>query len=170
MPFHSSRHIENLQEISCCFKMWDLVITSTMYTSTASSKLFQACFVYLQAGFWVHSYANVHVLITLLCYISRNVWTHAFINNVYFPLQTLINSSRTSPCTPAEYSNVSWWLSTSICIYSHPIACCIRLELYPVVWAINICLSWVVLSVVDLLASWGTGCCLHCCCVSWGGT
>jgi len=39
LPCHISRHVENLQEISCCFWQWDSTITSTMYASVASSKV-----------------------------------------------------------------------------------------------------------------------------------
>jgi len=45
-PCHSSRHIEYLQESSCCFEQWDSAITSTIYAAIASPKEIQACFVH----------------------------------------------------------------------------------------------------------------------------
>jgi hypothetical protein len=36
---HCSRHVEYLQEISCCFKQWDAAITSTRDTSVASCRV-----------------------------------------------------------------------------------------------------------------------------------
>ena len=48
LPCHSSRHVENLQEISCCFKQWDSAITSTIYASVACSKVIRASFVYFR--------------------------------------------------------------------------------------------------------------------------
>jgi len=46
LPCHSSRHVENLPEICCCFEQWDSAITSTIYASVASSKVNTASFVH----------------------------------------------------------------------------------------------------------------------------
>jgi len=46
LPRHSSWHVENLQGFSCCFSKEDSAITSTIYDSVASSKVFEDCFVH----------------------------------------------------------------------------------------------------------------------------
>jgi len=43
---HRSRQVEYLQQISSCFKQWDAAITSTIYTTIASSKVTKAWFLY----------------------------------------------------------------------------------------------------------------------------
>jgi len=48
LPCHYCRHVENQQAISCCFWQWDLAITSTIYTSVASTKVFKSCFTHLR--------------------------------------------------------------------------------------------------------------------------
>jgi hypothetical protein len=46
LPYHSCRQVEDLQDISCCFEQRNLAVTSTIYTSVASSKVIKACFVH----------------------------------------------------------------------------------------------------------------------------
>jgi hypothetical protein len=45
LPCHHCRHVEYLQEISCCFKHCDAAMTSTIDTSVASAKVIKACLV-----------------------------------------------------------------------------------------------------------------------------
>jgi len=46
LPCHSSRHVEYLPEISCCFQFWHSAIISTKYASVAFSKVIKACFAH----------------------------------------------------------------------------------------------------------------------------
>jgi hypothetical protein len=43
---HSRRHVENLPEIRCCCTNKASAITSTLYDSVASSRVFNTCFVH----------------------------------------------------------------------------------------------------------------------------
>jgi len=77
LPCHRSRHVEHLQEISCCFKQWDVAITSTMYASVASSKVITACFFHSRWCFSGNLCPEIPELTTSWCSISRTVQTNA---------------------------------------------------------------------------------------------
>jgi len=46
LPCHSSIHVDNLQEISCCLWQWELATTTTIYALVASSTVIKACLVH----------------------------------------------------------------------------------------------------------------------------
>ena len=60
----SSRHIENLQQISCCFQKEDVAISTIIYDSIASSKVFKACFVHSWGPLSRNSSAKIPELTT----------------------------------------------------------------------------------------------------------
>jgi len=64
LPCHSCRHVENLQEISCCTYRLDSAITSTMYASVASSNVVKACLVHSRRFSSLNSSAKIPQLAT----------------------------------------------------------------------------------------------------------
>jgi len=80
LPCHRSRHVEHLQEISCCFKWWDAATTSTIYASVSSYKVIKACFVNCWGCFSGILSPKIPGLTTSWCSISRTVWRYALIN------------------------------------------------------------------------------------------
>jgi len=72
------------------------------------------------------------------------VWTTALVDHGGFPLQVAIHWSRSSFRTPAVCFIISWQLSTSIGLYSHPIACCFLFLQLPILRTILNCVSWVI--------------------------
>jgi len=170
LPCHSSRHVENLQGISCCFQNEALAITSTIFHSVASSRVFKACFVHSQGPLSRTSSAKITELKTSYCSISRIARTKAFINHAGLPLRVAMNWSRSSLCTPAVHYIVSWPPSISIWSYSHPIVSCCRLLLRPVLHTVCKCASWAIFLVAVIAVSHWTNWCLCCSCVSARGS
>jgi len=113
--------------------------------------------------------AKIPELTTSWYSISRTVRTNALVDHGCFPLQAAMNWSRSSQRTPAVRYTVSWPLSTSLWIDSHPIACCFLLLLLPVLHTILKCGSWLIFSVATIAASRWPHWCLRCCCVPMGG-
>jgi len=169
LPRHSRRHVENLQEISCFFQNEALAITSTIYDSVASSRVFKACFVHSRGPLSRHSSAKSPELTTSWCSISRAVRINAFVDHGGLPLLAAINWSWSSLRTPAVHYIVSWPPSISIWSYSHPIACCCLLLLHPVSRTFFKSASWAIFSVPAMAASRWTNWCLRCSCVSARG-
>jgi len=165
LPCHSCRHVEYLQEISCCFKHWDAAMTSTIYASVASSKVIKACFVHSRGCFSGNSSAKMPELTTSWCSISRTVRTNALVDHGCFPLRAAINWSRSSRRTPAICYMVNWRLLTAVWRYSHPTACCFLFVLLPVLRTIFKCASSVMCLVPASAASRWTNWCLRSCCV-----
>src|SRR5882757_3457903 len=64
LPRHSRRHVENLQEISCYFKIEASAITSNIYDSVASSTVFKACLVHSWGPLSRNSSAKIPELMT----------------------------------------------------------------------------------------------------------
>jgi len=56
LPCHGSRHVENVQQISCCLEQWDWAITSTIYSSVASCDVITACFIHSWG--WLSGYSS----------------------------------------------------------------------------------------------------------------
>jgi len=108
LPCHSCRHVENLQDISCCFEQWNSAVTFTIYPSVVSSKLIKACFVHSQGCLSGNSAAKIPELTTSWCSTSWTVWTIAFVGHGGFPLQAAINSLRSSLRTPGVRYTVNW--------------------------------------------------------------
>ena len=96
--------------------------------------------------------------------------TDGFANYGGCSLWAAINWSHSSLPATAVHCTVSWWPSTSILIYPHPIACCILFLQHPVLRTFSKCVSQVIFQVAALALSWCTNCCLHCCWVPVGGT
>jgi len=80
-----------------------------------------------------------------------------------------MNWSHSSLRTPAVRYTVSWPLSTSRWIDSHPIACFFRSLRLPALRTIFKWASWVIFSVAIVAALQWTKWCLRCCCVTPGG-
>jgi len=149
--------------------VWETAVTSTIYDSVASSKGFKPCFVYSRQRLSTNSSAKIPEVTTSWCSISRAVQTNAVVDHGGFPLRAAMNLSRSSLCTPAVRYTVSWPLSTSMWIDSHPIACCFLFSLFPVSHTISKWVSWVIFSVATIAVSRYTNWCLRRCCVSPGG-
>jgi len=76
LPCHSSRHVKTLQEISCWFRIWDSDITSTIYSSVASSKLFISILFTLGDAYheiWVRTPQSWQHHDVLLCGLWRQM-------------------------------------------------------------------------------------------------
>jgi len=165
LPCHCSRHVEYLQEVSCCFKRWDAAITSTIYPSVASCEVIQACFV--QSGGCLSGYSSAKIpqLTTSWCSFSQTVQTNACFNHEGFPLRAAMNWSHSSWRTSAVWYMVNWQPLTTVWICSHAPACCFLFVMLPVLRTIFKCASWVILLVAALAASRRTHWCLRSCCV-----
>ena len=124
LPCHCSRHVRYLQEISCYFKQWDVAITSTIYTSVASSKVIRACFVHSRRCLSGNSSMKIAELTTTWGSIPWTVRTNALINHGGLMLQAVKNWSCSSWRKPTVWYTVNWWPLTKVWIYSHPTACC----------------------------------------------
>jgi len=92
--------------------------------------------------------------------------TNALVNHGDLLLREAINWSRSSLHTPAVRYIFSWPLFTQIWIDSHPIACCFRFLLLPVLRTCFQCASCVMFSVATIAASRWTNWCLRFCWVS----
>jgi len=153
LPCHSSKHVENLQDISCCFRKWESAITSTIYASVASSKVFKASLVHSRWRLSPNSSAKMPELTTSWCSIPCTVWTKAFVNHGGFSLRAVKYWSRSSLRIPAAHYSINWWPCTMIWTYSPVIACCFLFVLHPVLQTVFKCASWVMFSVATLAAS-----------------
>jgi len=125
------------KEISCSIYILDSAITSTIYTSVASTNVVKACLVQSQGFLSLISSAKIPELTTLWCSISLTVQTYSLVDYGGFPLLAARNSPRSSQHTPAACYIISWRSSTSIRLYSHPIACLILFLLNPVLRTIS---------------------------------
>jgi len=96
VPCHRSRHVEFLQECSCCLNKWDVAITSTIYASVASLKVTKACFVHSWGCLSGNSSTNIPVLTKSWCSILQTEWTNTSVDDGGFLLQAVINWSRSS--------------------------------------------------------------------------
>jgi len=101
LPCHRCRHVEYVQEISCCLKQWDAAITSTIYASVASSKVIKACLVHSHGCLSGNWSVKIPELTTLWCSIWRMVRTKVLVDCAGFPLRTAMNWSHSSWRTPA---------------------------------------------------------------------
>jgi len=64
LPCHSSRHVENLQEISCYLQQWDLATICFINASVATSTLITAWFVHSRGYLSRNLYAKIQELTT----------------------------------------------------------------------------------------------------------
>jgi len=163
MPCDSCRHLQNLQEISCCFEQWNSAVTSTIYTSVASSMVINACFVHSRGCSSGNSSAKIPEVATSWCSISWTVRTNAFVDHGGFPLQAALNSLRSSLRTLAVRYLVNWPPFASR--WTHPTACSFLVFLLPVLRTIFKCSTWVICLVAALAALRWTNLCLRSCCV-----
>jgi len=137
-----------------------------MYTSVASSKVTNACFVRSLGCLSGNLSAKTQDLATSWCSISRSVLTEAFIDHGGFRLCAVIDWSHSSSLhTHTVRYMVNWRLITMICIYLHPIACCFWFLLLPALWTIFKCTSEGIFLVAASAALWWTNWCLHSRCV-----
>jgi len=149
--------------------MSDSAITSTIYSSVASSKVVKTWFVHSLGCLSLNSSAKIPELTSSWWLISRSVRINALVNHGGFPLTAAITWSHSLLRTPAVCYIISGQLSTSIRLYSHPIACCFLFLLLPVSRTILNCASKVILLVAACAGSWCTEWCLRCSWVSVGG-
>jgi hypothetical protein len=163
LPCHSCRHVENLQDISCCFQQWNSAVTSTIYASVASSRVSRACFVHSRVCLSGNPSAEIQQLTTSWCSISWTVQTKACINHRGFPLRAAINMLHTSLRTPAVCFMVNWLSFASILVYCHPTACCCLFLPLPVLQTIFKCASWVICLVAAWTSLWWTNVCPRTC-------
>jgi len=101
---------------------WDSAVTSTIYNSVPSSKVFIACSVHSRRRLSPSLSAKIPELTTLWSSISRIVRTSDLVDHGGFLLHAAMNWSRSASSTRPVHYSVSWLLSTSISINSHPIA------------------------------------------------
>jgi len=78
LPCHRCRHVEYLQELSWCFKHWDVAMTLTIYASVPTSKLSYACFFHCRGSLTGNLTAKMPEHTTSWCSILRTVRTNAF--------------------------------------------------------------------------------------------
>ena len=162
LPCHSCRHVDNLQEISCCIYILDSAITSTIYASAASSKVVKACLVHSRGFLSLKSPTKIPELTTSWCSISRTVRTNALVDDWGFPLPAAINWSRSSLHTLAVCYIISWQPYTSIQLHIHPMGWCFILLRLLVLRTLVNCASWVIFSVAAFAGSQCTMRCLRC--------
>jgi len=81
LPCHSSRQVENLQEISCCFWQWDSAITSTIYASIVFFKVITAWFVHSWKWLSGNASAKILELTTSRCRILQTVQSNAIVDH-----------------------------------------------------------------------------------------
>jgi len=152
LPSDSSRHVENLHAISCCFQQCDSAITTTLYTSIASSKVIEACCVHSWGCLWGNSSGHIPELTTSWCSISQTVWTNAFHDHAGFPLRAVINWPCSSLWTSVVHHTINWWLFASMWIHSLSTAYCFLLLLLPFVRMFFKYASWVICLLAALAA------------------
>jgi hypothetical protein len=90
LPCHSSRHVGNLQEISCCLQQWYLATTSTIYTFLASAKMTNACIVHFFEWLLHNPSMKIAELATSSYSILREARPNAFVAYGGFPLWVAI--------------------------------------------------------------------------------
>jgi len=161
---HSSRHVENLPEISCCFEQWDSAITSTIYACIASSQVIKACFIHSWGCLSGNLSVKIPALRTLRCLILLTVRTNSLVEHGGFPLQAAIYRTSSSLLTPSVCYAVIWRPFTTIWIYLHPNARCFLFVLLPVLQTNFKCASWGIFLVTAVAATGWTNWCLHSCC------
>jgi len=103
---------------------WESSVTSTIYDSVATSKVFKASFDHFQGRLSPNSCANIPHLTTLWCSISQTVRTKKVVEHGSFLLRAVMSWSRSSLHSPAVHYTLGWLSATSIWIDSHPIAWC----------------------------------------------
>jgi len=162
---HHSRHVEYLQQISCCFQQWDSAITSTIYASVASSTVIEAYVVHSWGCLSRNSTTKIPELSPSWCSISQTVWTNALVNSGGFPVHSTIDCSHSSLRTHAVRYTTKWWPFTTVWIYSHPTACCFFYVLLPVLLTSFKCAFWVIVLVAALVVLRCTNWWLRSCCV-----
>jgi hypothetical protein len=90
LPPHRCVHDENLPEIRCCCNIWNLAITSTLYSFVTPMKVFRAAFVHCQGRLsWISS-GKMPVLIASLGSISTTIQQNLMFNCGDFPLRAAI--------------------------------------------------------------------------------
>jgi len=88
--------------------------TSTIYTSVATSKAIQNCFIHSQGWISRTSHVKIPELTTTWCSISRSVRTNTFAEHGGFPLRVAINWSCSTLSTPAVCYMVIWRPFTTV--------------------------------------------------------
>ena len=169
LPCHSSRNVKTLQDNNYRSWKWDSAITWTAYHSVPSSKAFEACFVHSRGRLSRNSSKKIPGQIKSWCSNPPTWWTIAVGDYGGFLSQAVIHWSHKPLLTPAVHHVVSWRLSTSVWVNSHPIACCCVFVLLLGLWTILKCAPWVILPVGAFAASQWTIWCLCCCCVPASG-
>jgi len=168
LPCVSCRHVEYLQEISCCIYRLDSAITSTIYISVASCKVDKAWLVHSRRFLSLNSSVKIPERTTSRCSILRTVRRNALVDHGGFPLQAAINWSRSSSRSPAECDINYWRPCTSTRLHLHPIACCFLFFLIVVLRTILNCACSVRFLVAAFAASRWAKWCRRCSWVSAG--
>jgi len=83
---HGSWHVQNLQEIICCFEKWDSAYTSTVYDTLASLHVFKACFVFFWGRLSCNLTAKFPELTTSSCLILQPLWINVLVDHRDVPL------------------------------------------------------------------------------------
>ena len=162
---HSCRHVENVEEISCCFEQCDSASTLTTYASVPSTMVIEVYFVHFRGfALWYLS-MTIPELTVSRCSISQTVRTNALVNNGGFPLSVPINWLCSSLRTLSVHYTVIRWPFSMVWIYKHPTARCFIFLLLLVLWTIYKCASRVICMVAAVAASHWTNRYLLSCCV-----
>jgi len=136
-----------------------------MYASVASSKVIEVCFSHFWGCWSLFSCATIPELTSSWCSIPRTVQTTAVVDHGGFPWWEVINWSHSNLCKPVAWCTGNLYLLTTVCINSHPTACCFFFVLLPMLRMIYQCASWVIFWVAALAVSRWTNWCLYSCCV-----
>jgi len=97
---HSSWHVENIEEFSCCFWNWDSAITSTMYGWAASLSVLKRCFIHSRGPFSRNQSTKIPTPTTSCSSILRTVQKNAFVDHGGFMSMAAIYWSCSSVRTP----------------------------------------------------------------------
>jgi hypothetical protein len=124
LPCHSSRHVENLPEMSCCLQKWDSAITSTRCVSIPCPEECKAWLVHSWGCITWNSSAKIPPLRTSPCSILWIMWTHTLVIHGGIPSQVDWQWSHSALQTLAWYHIFSGFRSTLSWIYLHFVACC----------------------------------------------
>jgi len=140
-----------------------------MYTSIASSQMFNTCFIHCQRHLSGRSSTTLPGLTTSWYSIMWSEQTTGCVIEERYPSRAATHWIRSCLGTPVEYYMINWRLSTSTWIDSHPITCWVQFLLLPALWTIWICGSRFVFSETTFIESQRTDRCLWCFFVSVGG-
>ena len=124
----------------------------------------KACLDHYQGTLSPNLSTKMPELTTTWCLILQPMQTNTLVDHGGFPLWAAIYWSGSSLCTPTVCYMVNLLLFTTVCMHSHPVACCFSFLLVPVLWTIIKCASLVIFLVASLAVSWWNNWWLCSCC------